>query len=50
LRKAGAIIIGRTNVPAFCARYFTDNALHGRTLNLEGSVRSRGTAWPGSQA
>jgi amidase len=32
-RKAGAIVIGRTNVPAFCARFFTDNALHGRTLN-----------------
>ena len=33
LRKAGAVIIGRTNVPAFSTRYFTDNALHGRTLN-----------------
>ncbi len=33
LRKAGAIIFGRTNVPAFSTRYFTDNALHGRTLN-----------------
>lgn len=32
-RKAGAIIIGRTNVPAFSARFFTDNALYGRTLN-----------------
>lgn len=32
-REAGAIIIGRTNVPAFCARFFTDNDLHGRTLN-----------------
>lgn len=33
LRKAGAIIFGRTNVPGFSTRYFTDNALHGRTLN-----------------
>ena len=32
-RKAGAIIIGRTNVPPFSARFFTDNSLHGRTLN-----------------
>ena len=32
-RKAGAIIIGRTNVPAFSTRFFTDNALHGQTLN-----------------
>jgi amidase len=33
LRKAGAIVFGRTNVPAFSTRYFTDNVLHGRTLN-----------------
>jgi len=33
LRKAGAIIFGRTNVPGFSTRYFTDNDLHGRTLN-----------------
>lgn len=32
-RKAGAIGIGRTNVPPFSARFFTANALHGRTLN-----------------
>lgn len=33
LKKAGAIIIGRTNTPAFSMRWFTDNALHGRTFN-----------------
>lgn len=32
-RKAGAIIIGRTNAPAFSLRWFTENGLHGRTLN-----------------
>ena len=32
-RQAGAVIIGRTNVPAFSTRFFTDNALHGQTLN-----------------
>lgn len=32
-RSAGAIAIGRTNVPPFSARFFTSNALHGRTLN-----------------
>lgn len=32
-RKAGAIGIGRTNVPPFSARFFTANALHGVTLN-----------------
>src|SRR5205823_7624068 len=33
LRAAGAIIIGRTNVPAFSMRAFSENDLHGRTLN-----------------
>ncbi len=32
-RAAGAIIVGRTNTPAFSMRLFTDNALHGRTVN-----------------
>jgi amidase len=32
-RKAGAIIIGRTNTPAFSWRWFTDNDLHGATRN-----------------
>jgi len=32
-KKAGAIVVGRTNVPAFSTRYFTDNELYGRTLN-----------------
>ena len=33
LKHAGAIIVGRTNAPAFSMRIFSDNALHGRTLN-----------------
>jgi amidase len=33
LRKAGAIVIGRTNTPPFCLRWMTENELHGRTLN-----------------
>ena len=33
LLKAGAVIIGRTNVPAFCLRWFTANRLHGETRN-----------------
>ena len=33
LRDAGAVIVGRTNTPAFSLRWFTDNDLHGRTLN-----------------
>jgi len=33
LRKAGAVIVGRTNTPAFSYRWFTANKLHGETLN-----------------
>lgn len=33
LRKAGAIILGRTNTPAFSYRWFTTNLLHGDTYN-----------------
>ncbi|MBM3573038.1 MAG: amidase, partial [Alphaproteobacteria bacterium] len=32
-RAAGAIIVGRTNTPAFSMRWDTDNALRGRTFN-----------------
>ena len=33
LRRAGAIIVGRTNTPAFSLRWFTRNGLHGATKN-----------------
>lgn len=33
LRRGGAILIGRSNAPAFSFRWFTDNDLHGLTLN-----------------
>ena len=33
LRGAGAIVIGMTNTPEFSMRWFTDNPLHGLTLN-----------------
>ena len=33
LRRAGAVIIGRTNAPAFSLRWFTSNNLHGATRN-----------------
>jgi amidase len=33
MREAGAIVVGRNNAPAFSLRWFTDNDLHGRTLN-----------------
>jgi amidase len=33
LKTAGAIVVGRTNVPEFSLRVTTDNPLHGRTVN-----------------
>lgn len=33
LRKAGAVIVGRTNTPAFSLRWFTSNDIHGDTYN-----------------
>jgi amidase len=49
-RNAGAIIIGRTNVPCFSARYFTDNALYGRTLNPWDPARTPGGSSGGAAA
>jgi amidase len=33
LRRAGAVILGRTNCPAFSYRWFTTNLIHGDTRN-----------------
>lgn len=45
LRAAGGIIVGRTNLPAFSMRIFSDNALHGRTLNpLDPTVSAGGSS------
>ncbi|QYU67783.1 hypothetical protein J4558_23330 [Leptolyngbya sp. 15MV] len=33
MRKAGAVILGRTNTPAFSLRWFCRNGLHGHTKN-----------------
>ena len=33
LKRAGAVILGRTNTPAFSLRWFTTNQLHGTTRN-----------------
>jgi amidase len=42
LRRAGAVVVGRTNVPPFSFRWFTENPLHGRTLNPWNSELSSG--------
>ena len=49
-RKAGAIIVGRTNVPPFSARFFTDNALYGRTRNPWDAERTPGGSSGGAAA
>lgn len=33
LRRAGAIVVGRSNTATYSVRWFTDNAVHGRTSN-----------------
>ncbi|WP_067811655.1 amidase [Actinomadura kijaniata] len=33
LRRAGAVLVGRSNSPAFSVRWFSTNDAHGRTLN-----------------
>lgn len=42
LRRAGAVIIGRTNTPAFSLRWFTRNLLHGATVNPRNSALTPG--------
>jgi amidase len=49
-RKAGAIFVGRTNTPAFSIRWFTDNDLHGRTLNPWDPNRTPGGSSGGAAA
>jgi Asp-tRNA(Asn)/Glu-tRNA(Gln) amidotransferase A subunit family amidase len=50
LRAAGAIQLGVTNVPEFCAHYDTDNALHGRTANPHDPARTPGGSSGGEAA
>jgi len=49
-RKAGAVVIGRTNVPPFSARFFSANTLYGRTLNPWDSSRTPGGSSGGAAA
>lgn len=50
LRSAGAILIGRSNTPAFSIRWFADNELHGRTLNPWDPTRTPGGSSGGAAA
>jgi amidase len=50
LRDAGAVIVGRTNTPAFSMRWFTRNSLHGHTLNPRNSKLTPGGSSGGAAA
>jgi len=50
LKRAGAIPIGRTNVPDFGMRWHTDNDLHGATLNPWNPGRTPGGSSGGEAA
>src|ERR1700722_16868046 len=50
LRKAGAVIVGRTNCPAFSYRWFTTNLLHGDTKNPRDPAITPGGSSGGASA
>lgn len=50
LRRAGAVIIGRSNTPAFSVRWFTENDLHGRTQNPWSRAHTPGGSSGGASA
>jgi len=50
LRKAGAVILGRTNCPAFSYRWFTTNLIHGDTKNPRDAAITPGGSSGGAGA
>ncbi|TFF84014.1 amidase, partial [Candidatus Thorarchaeota archaeon] len=50
LKDAGAIIIGKTNCPAFCAGFETENDIYGRTNNPYDLSRTVGSSSGGEAA
>jgi amidase len=49
-KRAGAVIIGRTNTPAFSLRWDTDNELRGRTFNPWSRAHTPGGSSGGTAA
>jgi amidase len=49
-KRAGAVVIGRTNTPAFSLRWHTDNDLRGRTFNPWHRDRTPGGSSGGAAA
>jgi len=50
LLKAGATIVGQTNTPAFSLRWFTNNSVHGETLNPRNRALTPGGSSGGAAA
>ena len=50
LKAAGAVILGKTNVPPFLADWQADNPIHGRTNNPHDASRSPGGSSGGAAA
>lgn len=50
LRAAGAILVARSNLPAFSMRWCSENDLHGRTLNPWSPERTPGGSSGGAAA
>ncbi|MFE6162750.1 amidase [Streptomyces sp. NPDC056486] len=50
LREAGAVLLGRSNAPAFSYRWFSTNGLHGRTLNPWDPARTPGGSSGGASS
>ena len=50
LKAAGAVILGKTNVPPFLADWQADNPVHGRTVNPHDASRSPGGSSGGAAA
>ncbi|WP_158746151.1 amidase family protein [Acidisphaera sp. L21] len=50
LQRAGAVILGRTNTPAFSYRWFTTNLLHGDTKNPRDASLTPGGSSGGAAA
>ena len=50
LRRAGAVLLGRTNTPAFSLRWFTNNLLHGATRNPRDPALTPGGSSGGAAA
>lgn len=48
--NAGALMLGRTNTPAFSYRWFTDNQIHGATLNPHDHALTPGGSSGGAAA